>query len=215
MPEPKELTTAELLAANIDSLTTDQLVRRSAIISMQKNEREMELAIYENDKFRNAKEERIRMRKIAVENSAAERAKTEAEQLGCAHNTGGEGLSGFFAGDGSIYGSATAGLELPTGELYYLCFRCQKEWHHPRWTGGMRAVIEGEITLEQYREQERQYNEIARRPRKSFQPWNGEFCSASKFNIPLLQARMAKDASDFEAYLHEQKPGRKQAQARV
>src|SRR5580692_11018923 len=110
MSEPKELTTAELLAANIDSLSTDQLVRRSAIISMQKNEREMELAIFENDKFRQSKEEKARMRRISVENSEAERAKTLAEQSGCAHNTGGEGLSGFFQGDGAIYGSSTAGL---------------------------------------------------------------------------------------------------------
>lgn len=200
-----ELTTEQLLNADLDDLTTEQLTRRSLLINLQKAERESELANYENEKFQTAKNERIRMREIAIANSEAERAKTKQEQAGCAHKTGGEGLTGFFSGDGAIYGTSTAGLELPTGETYYMCFRCQKEWHHPRWTGGQKKVIKGEMTLEEYMEQERAYNEVARWPRKSMAPWNGEFCAASKFNIPLLQQKMAKDDMAFREYLRDRR----------
>ena len=188
---------AELMAADISTLTEQELGRRSLMLNIRKAERESEMIENQNEEYQTKKEEKLRMKRIAVENAEAERQKTRQEQEGCAHKTGGEGLGGFFQGDGAIYGTSTAGLILPTGEVYYMCFRCQKEWHRP----SKRKVLNGEMSLAEYREQEKAYNEAARWPRKSFAPWNGELCSASTFTIPKLQMQQQKDNIEFNAML--------------
>lgn len=190
-------TEEQLLAAPLSDLSAEELSRRSLMINIRKSEREAEMVEHQNEQFRTAKDERVRMRQIGVENAELERAKVMEQQLGCAHKTGGEGLAGIFSGDGSIYGSSTTLLVLPTGEQYVLCFRCQKEWHRP----SKRAVVEGKMSLDEYKRLEREYVDACRWPRKSFAPVNGEPCAASLFNLPALRAREAKDNVDFANYV--------------
>lgn len=197
MAEHKEMTEQELLSASLMNLSPELLAKRSAIINIRKMERELEVSSNDNEEYQIKKREKIRMREIAIANSAAERAKIQAEQGGCNHKTGGQGLAGWFQGDGAIYGSSTAALQLPTGEIYYLCFRCQKEWHRP----SKRAFLNGTITLFEYQDQEKEYIDASRWSRKSFEPWNGEICASARFNIPALEIQRAVDDADFRTFM--------------
>ena len=59
--------------------------------------------------------------------------------------------------------------------------------------GKTRAVMDGLMTLDEYRTREKEYLEIMRKPRKSFGALNGEYCAASKFSHPCnLRTRCAK-----------------------
>jgi hypothetical protein len=208
----KQMTEQELLAADVMSLSKEQIEQRITIINLRAAERASEHIANENAKFQEQKNERERMRRVALDNQKKEQEKIQQEQQACSHCTGGEGYQGWFSGDGSIYGSATAVLTLPTSETYILCFRCQREVHHPRWPKlwpdgktrtGMRAVIEGLMKYSEYQAQEREYNEWLRKPRKSFSPLNGQNCEASQFRLPALERLMAKDQSDFEEYVRQ------------
>ena len=210
------MTEQELLSADLVSLSAEDLQRRSLIVNIRRQERETEQIEYENERFKIAKDERLRARRLAVENAQKEREKVEAEQATCAHKTGGEGLAGILAGDGAIYGSSTAVLMLPTQEIYVLCCRCSKEWHNPATcqcgrygVATKRAVVEGKASYEDFVRQSREFQEALRLPRKSFAPWNGEYCAASTFNIPELQSKREKDNRDFEAFLLKREKGRK------
>lgn len=86
---------------------------------------------------------------------------------------------------------------LPTGEVYGLCFRCQKEWHKP----SKRAVLKGELSLVDYMKQEREYNDMLAWPAKTFDTPNGELPGSVLFTIPALQQQKQKDDQEFAAYL--------------
>lgn len=197
MSEHKQMTEQELLSADLMVLSEDQLAKRSLIINIRKAERELEVSANENEEFQTKKKERMRMKEVAIANSKAERQKIDGEQMNCAHKTGGEGLAGFFQGDGSIYGTSTVALRLPTQEVYYLCFRCQREWHLPL----KRDFLNGRITIFEYEQQLKDYQEVSRWPRKTFAPMNGEICSASTFEIPLMRRQLDKDNSEFDTFM--------------
>lgn len=203
----KPMTTAELLAADAATLTIEQIQQRSLIVNLRKLEREAEMVEHQNVKFQEDKEERARKMKLRTDDIEAERQKIANEQAGCRHMTGGSGLAGFFSGDGSIYGSSTSVLELPTGERYILCFRCQREWHRP----SKRAVIDGKLTLAQYQAEAEEFEKMLRVPRKSFDALNGEFCAASKFTIPKLIKQQQQDDADFAVFLESEKGKREHA----
>ena len=192
-----KLTDDQLLQANTSDLDNEQILRRSALVNLRKLEREEELTEYQNQKFRDDRETRNRMRDAKTENIAAEKDRIDRERRICKHKTGGMDKAGFFNGDGERYGSCTALLKLPTGEVYALCFRCQKEWHEP----SKRSVITGEMSLAQYYKALKEYNEVLEWPRKSFAPWQGEICAASQFFIPKLQQQKEKDNRDFVVHL--------------
>ncbi len=209
MSDFKKLTAEQLLSADPMSLTPEQIAMRRELVKLRKEEIECEKVAHENQQYLDQKIARESKAKAGKEAEQAMREKIEAEQSTCVHNTGGEGRMGFFQGDGNIYGSSTSVQELPTGEAYALCFRCQREWRHPKWPTlwpdgvkrtGMRAVMDGLMTLDEYRTREKEYLEIMRKPRKSFAALNGEYCAASKFYIPQLEDTMRRDASEFETY---------------
>ena len=197
MAEEKKLTDKQLLEADTSTLTNEQILRRSALVTMRKSEREMALVEYQNQKFEDDQETKRRMNKAKVENINAIRDKEDRERRQCKHKTGGMDKQGFFNGDGERYGSCTALLKLPTGEVYALCFRCQKEWHAP----SKRAVIDGRLTLAQYFKDLKEYNEVLEWPRKSFAPWQGEIAAASQFYIPKLKIQQEHDNRDFVVML--------------
>lgn len=195
----KQLTEEELMSAPIYTLDRTQIEQRTAIMKLRREEMEYDLAKTAVEKHKDEVEERRRKMENRVRDIQAERERIEGEQASCAHNTGGRGLEGILNGDGFIYGSSTGGFVLPTGELYFLCCRCGKEWHRP----SKRAVIEGKLSLAAYRKQEQEFVAVSRLRRESYAPSNGEWCAASQFTIPKLIRQAQKDDEDFATWLKE------------
>lgn len=195
-----KMTEAELMAADPSTLSNDELARRVNLAALRKAERELALVEAQNQEFAEKQEDRKRIAENKQRTMEEENERLAREKANCAHRTGGKDRAGFFNGDGSIYGYSVASQILPTGEVYFLCFRCQKEWHKP----SKRAVLEGKMTLAQYRRQEEEYNEVARWPKKSFETPNGEFPGSILFRIPKLELQRAKDDQEFAEYLQKQ-----------
>lgn len=121
-----------------------------------------------------------RIRSIAVEKEQEER---ERRQRACRHKTGGKGKQGFLQGDGAK-GYCVGTLVLPMGEVYYLCSRCQKEWHHPNWIRKIEVLNTGKskMTKSQFDKMLKEYEEAAN--------WDHpytEAAEASQFEVPLLK----------------------------
>ena len=150
--------------------------------------------------YQKLKVEKQNKRDATVAAEVAQRARIEEEQSGCAHKTGGMDYAGYWNGDGSLYGSCTSVHQLPTGEVYIICFRCQKEWHMP----SKRAVLNGELSLADYYEQEKEYREALRWKRTAFQGVAGEWCAASQFRIPALERQRDKDNEEFAQFVQRQ-----------
>lgn len=201
MSESKELnqkqkTVAELQAADPSTLTHDEITRRINLANLAKAERELVLVEEQNQKHADAKEE-YRLRMIQRKEDIQHNADILARERGaCKHKTGGKNLPGFFNGDGK-WGYCVAPLSLPTNERYFLCMRCQEEWHLPK----KRDVLNGNITLAQYRAQEAKYNEVSLWSKELFQTEDGSFPTSVVWNIPRLQIQQAKDDAEFATYL--------------
>lgn len=195
-----KMTEAELMSADPSTLSNDDLARRVNLAALRKAERELELVEAQNQEFYDKREDRRRIAENKTKTMQQEEERLNREKANCAHRTGGKDRAGFFNGDGSIYGYCVAPQVLPTGEVYFLCFRCQKEWHKP----SKRAVLDGQISLAQYRRLDEEYNEVVRWPKKSFETPNGEFPGSILFRIPALELQKAKDDQEFAAYLAKQ-----------
>ncbi|MCU1305171.1 MAG: hypothetical protein JWQ87_5455 [Candidatus Sulfotelmatobacter sp.] len=202
MSEPtKHRNIEELLVADINTLTVDEMTRRQSVVTLMKAERELEVVNEQNRRFQDDKETRQRQVSSNLENIRKQDEENARVQKMCRHKTGGKDRQGFFMGDGDVYGFAVSKQILPTGEIYGLCFRCQKEWHNPIWTGGKRKVVNGEMTLAQYVQQEREYKEMLSWTCKTFEGQQGELPGGHMFLIPNLQRQQQKDQADFEVYL--------------
>jgi hypothetical protein len=195
----KELSMQELLAANPSTLSNEEITRRINFINLRKAEREVEVIEAQNEEFQQTKEEKQRIAEVNRITQEEENARLSAERDGCFHKSGGKGRAGFFKGDGR-WGYTVATQILPTSEVYYLCFRCQKEWHMPK----KRDVITGKITLSQYYAQLKEYNDVATWPKPLYDTENGDIPGATRFTIPKLELQRAKDDADFEAFLAKQ-----------
>ena len=206
-----KMTMDELLSAPIDSLTTEQVSRRSQLILLLKAERELDVVNEQNRRFNEERDQRQRQIRVNLENIAREQEENKRIRKMCKHNTGGKDRPGFFSGDGDVYGRCVSKQQLPTGEIYGLCFRCQKEWHDPKWWAelpdgstvfdGRRAVIEGKMPLAAYFKQEREFREMLGWTCKTFEGNAGELPGGAMFLIPRQQQQFQKSAADFEEYL--------------
>lgn len=209
--EEKKMTIEELLNAPMDSLSLEDMSRRSQVIILMKAERELEVVNEQNRVFSEVKEQRQRQIRVNLENIAREYAENERIRKMCKHQTGGKDRQGFFAGDGDIYGYAVSKQQLPTGEIYGLCFRCQKEWHSPQWWAtmpdgssvfdGRRAVVEKKLPLTSYFKQEREFKEMLSWTCKTFEGNAGELPGGHMFLIPKLQRQFQESAELFTAFL--------------
>jgi hypothetical protein len=202
----QEITVEQLLSADPMSLSVDDIMRRSAIINMQKAERELEIAQEQNSRFRDEKEARLKRVEVNMQQIKATQEEESRIRELCKHKTGGKDRQGFFNGDGDIYGYCVSRQMLPTGEIYGLCFRCQKEWHHPRWTRSGLAVAEGRMTLLEYVKQEKEFNEMLAWPAKTFSTDTGELPGGQMFLIPMLSRQQAEDGQKFQQWLKKQPP---------
>ena len=196
MPEPKKLSYAELMAADPDELCVEDLQRRTNLTQLKKAERETELVESQNAEFQDKKLERKRVADGKTIIIADENARREREHQLCKHKSGGKGLPGLFNGDGK-WGYSVATQELPTGEVYFICFRCQKEWWKPK----KRDVLDKKITLRQYKKLEAEYFEVAVWDKPLYNTDSGMIPGSVKFHIPKLIAQGMKDDEDFAAFL--------------
>ena len=199
MPEPtKRMTYQELMAAEPDDLSVEDLQRRINLTALKKAEREVEMVENQNVDYQDKKAEKKRVADGKTIIIADENARIERERSICKHKTGGKGLPGFYNGDGK-QGYAVATQQLPTGEKYFLCFRCQNEWHLP----SKRAVLKGELSLKDYRKLEAEYYAVAAWDKPLFETDSGMTPGSVLFRIPRLEEQKVKDDMEFQAMLDE------------
>src|SRR5258706_7799850 len=128
----KTFTDKQLVALETtDGLSIEQLSRRTALVKLQSEERGLDAANNQNEQHIAAKEQARRVWKARCADIAAQQAEEARIQTLCRHQTGGQDRKGFYAGDGDVYGFSVSRQTLPTSEIYGLCVRCGKEWHHP------------------------------------------------------------------------------------
>jgi hypothetical protein len=194
--DKRDLSTEEILAADIASLTPQQMQTRIQVLQVLKAEQELEVAEHQNRAFQDAKEERQRQAANKTQIIEAEAQRLHDEQRTCKHQSGGKGMAGFFNGDGK-QGRTVATQRLPTGEIYHLCFRCQKEWRLPKKAD----VVAGRQTLAQYRAQELEFYEVQAWDKPMFSTDSGEIPGSVQFRIPRLEQQKAKDDLEFDEFL--------------
>jgi hypothetical protein len=195
------LTDEEILSAPTASLSLADLQRRIVINQMRQAEVALEKTEVEAQKYREEKSERARKAAAGRQIVQDENERIQMERNYCKHLTGGKGLAGLLQGDGK-QGYSIATQELPTGEIYHICFRCQREWHLPK----KRDVLNGTSTLRQYREQEKEYHRISSVDKQLFATDTGGVPGSCKFRIPKLEAQRLLDDQEFAVYL-ESHPG--------
>lgn len=193
----KVKTVDQLLNADLGSLTTEELTRRKALIDVMASERNLDIVAAANQKFLDEKETRAKSAAAKTAAIKAEQEDNERIRKMCRHNTGGRDRQGFFLGDGEIYGRSVSKQQLPTGEIYGLCFRCQREWHRP----SKRKVITGEITLAQYAQENREFDEMMSWKTTAFNTSTGELAGGQMFLVPTLMKQKQKDDEDFDKFL--------------
>lgn len=191
-----QLTYAQLMAANPEDLAVEDLLRRTNLTALKKAERELELVESQNQVFQDKKTDAKRIADTKTTILIEEENRINRERSICKHKTGGKGLPGFYNGDGK-QGYSVATQILPTGEVYFLCFRCQKEWHMPK----KRDVLDRKITLDQYDRQVQAYNEVAAWDKPLFETDSGEIPGSVRFMIPKLEDQRVRDDADFEEFL--------------
>lgn len=192
-------TNTEIMAADIDTLTDEEVVRKMNLANLRKAEREIALVEEQNDQFALHKEEKKRKAVHGKMTEEEERSRLQNERSACYHKSGGKGRAGFFQGDGR-WGYTVATQVLPTSEVYFICFRCQNEWHMPK----KRDVINGVITVKQYYSAIEKYNEVAAWPKPLYDTESGEIPGATLFRIPRLEQQRVVDDREFEEFLAKQ-----------
>jgi len=196
----------ELVEADPDTLSQEDLLRRINLTQLKKAEREVELTESQNQVFQEKKLEQKRVAEAKTIIIEDENNRLEREHNMCKHKTGGKGLTGYFNGDGK-QGYAVSTQQLPTKEVYFLCFRCQKEWRLPK----KRAVLDaakqspkaGLIALAKYQKEEAEYYKVAAWDKPLFETDSGVTPGSVLFLLPRLEQQQAKDDAEFAAYLEE------------
>lgn len=160
------------------------------LVQLEQAKMALELTKRQVQEFKDKEFDDARKREVRAEAIVKERQEIANLRSICKHKTGGRGKKGFFSGDGS-HGYCVTTQQLPTKEIYFMCFRCQKEWHMPK----KGDVVSGVLTMEQYRKQVAEYNEVAQWDKPYFD--GGEICASVLFNIPALDRKELQDAEAF------------------
>lgn len=197
---------AELISAEPDTLTDEELGRRIRLTELKERERNLELVESQNTKFQEEKAEKKRVADSKTVIIEQENERLNRERSICKHKSGGKGLPGFFNGDGK-QGYSVATQQLPTKETYFICFRCQKEWHQP----SKRVVIDaykksaalGREALAKYRKEEAEYFTVASWDKPLFETDSGTTPGSTLFLIPRLEEQKVKDDTEFAALMDE------------
>lgn len=199
MAEKRELTVTELLAADPGTLTREQIEKRVAIVQLRKIERELDLVEHENRIHEDNKVEAARRSQAGRAAQRATEERIRGEQSICRHLSGGKDRGGFFQGDGK-WGYCVCSQILPTGEQFFLCMRCQKEWRLP----DRRKVLNGEMSFTQYEKEVSEYNQVAAWPKPLFDN-GGETPASCLFRIPALEEKKRKDDADWAVFMEQRR----------
>lgn len=151
-------------------------------LQLEEQRQRLEMTRQQVSEFNEKQEEKKRVTKIRVQAVKMEREEESRRQKQCRHKTGGKGKPGFLHGDGAK-GYCVGQIVKPTGELYMLCSRCQKEWRHPSWVVKIEVYDTGKTTMtrSQYDRMLDEYNTALN--------WDHpytEMQEASQFKVPLL-----------------------------
>ena len=126
--DPKQMTADQLLSANIDDLTNEQLDRRAAIVRARKEEMDLQdikERLDERSNKRNTKSQEFFSRGRELVRTKKNQ---EQVQAACRHQKGGRGNEpgGFLRGNDANH--SLIKHTLPTNELWIRCSRCGKTW---------------------------------------------------------------------------------------
>ena len=159
-------------------------------VELEQKRMALELTKRQVQEFKDKEQDEAKKRMVRIDAiKKAEETNRQVQSI-CKHKTGGRGKPGWFNGDGR-WGYAVSPQKLPTGEIYFICFRCQKEWHMPK----KGDVVRGLISMEQYKAQAKEYMEVAAWDKPYFE--GSEICASVQFHIPELLRQENKDAEAF------------------
>jgi len=165
-------------------------------IQLEQAKMALELTKRQVQDHKDQEADRERKRQVRIEAIRKNKETDENLRRICKHKTGGRGKAGFYSGDGR-WGYCVSPQQLPTQEIYFLCFRCQKEWHMPK----KGDVVNGLLSMEDYRKQAAEYAEVAAWDKPYFDG-GGQVCASVLFRIPQLELQEAKDAEAFAKLEH-------------
>lgn len=150
---PKQpLTSEQLLAANLDDLSIEQLDRRAAVVRARKEEMDLQdikERLDERSTKRNNKSQEFFSR--GRELVRTKRSQEQVEAV-CRHQKGGRGNEpgGFLRGNDANH--SLIKHTLPTNELWVRCSRCGKTWR-PRFRDEFSVGTEGDIAFTKAKEE--------------------------------------------------------------
>ena len=128
--EPKQKTKTQLLNADPDTLTTDELNRRAIFIDMDYKDLQRELTKRQTEQMRmKDAQNRDKFYSRGQELRKTSRDQ-EKHQDQCSHRKAGRGIEALQKG-GNAADYAVIRHILPTNEMWQRCLRCGKTWRPP------------------------------------------------------------------------------------
>ena len=128
--EVKPKTRQELLDADDETLTNEELTRKILLVDLDQKKIQVKVLQHQNAKFQMTEQEQ----KDKFTSRGRELRKTDHDQKKhqdqCSHRKGGRGLEGLQKG-GSAADYAVIRHTLPTNEMWQRCQRCGKTWRPP------------------------------------------------------------------------------------
>ena len=143
----KQKTKAQLLAADVDSLTTEELERRKLFITLDKEEadsQDIRERLAERDNKRTMRFEGYKSKGRELKKMVADQT---VQQANCSHRKGGRGLEALQRG-GTDSDYAVIRHLLPTNEIWQRCQRCGKTWRPPNQLDYAMDASEGRLAFE-------------------------------------------------------------------
>ena len=120
----------ELLDADPETLTNDELIRRATFIELEAKEANLEFTRNQNSKFKMEQQQvkdQFKSRGRELNKTARDH---EIQQRNCSHRKGGRGVDALLKG-GNASDYAVIRHLLPNNEWWQRCQRCGKTWKPP------------------------------------------------------------------------------------
>lgn len=207
-------TNDQLLAlTSMNGLTAEQISLRSLLIDMRGKEVDLEKRNFENETFKDQRAAKARQDRQFRLMTAQQQAEDARIKSSCVHKTGGMDKKNFFNGSGTLYGYCISKNVLPNGIEYAMCFRCTKEFYHPkdvqRYFPGYgeelislkKAVTLGAFSLDEYFDMEKEFAFYWTCEARSMDDGSGENKGGHMFLCHDMVARQNQEHKEFLEYL--------------
>jgi len=128
--ETKQKSKHELLDADPETLTNEELVRRATFIELEAKEANLEFTRNQNSKFKMEQQQtkdQFKSRGRELNKTARDH---EIQQKNCSHRKGGRGVDALLKG-GNASDYAVIRHLLPWNEWFQRCQRCGRTWKPP------------------------------------------------------------------------------------